>query len=139
MKLNIQLEQARDLAAPLSGLFAQMSGILGRFQGTGVQGVAAVFQNIQAAMESLSKFHQTLAEYGGPHGLFGSITGSFKMMIGRGTYTAPAARKTAQQIFDEGLNRSANTMDRLSVIVTELTQKLQQLRDAVSLTGQEKP
>lgn len=68
IKLNQQLRQSKDFAAPLAGLFGDLAGAVDKIRGGGA--IAAILKDVQTSMESLSKY----TEGGGPSGgLIGSL------------------------------------------------------------------
>lgn len=135
-KLNLQLAQAKDLAAPLSGMFGQLSGILERFRGRGAQEIGELFQGMQGSLETLSKFSMGVAQYGGGGGLLGNIATSFKSLFHPNDRSnVGGVRRTAQQMFEDGLAKSAGSMDHLTDVVRELTRALMDMRNSIQKEG----
>lgn len=129
---NIELAKMRDAATPIGSIFGQLAGILGNFQNSrGAQEIAGMFQNLQGSFEHLSKFTETATEYGGAGKFFGSLGTSFKALFQKGATTDTSdIRKTAQQIFDQGLTTSSDNLDNFSTQIIGVTQALKDLRDA---------
>jgi hypothetical protein len=114
-KLNTELAQAKDLSAPLAGLFGQLAGLLGEFRNT--QGIVSVFNTIQKSLEQISKFT-----------VYANLSRS---QIGKGPRQAVA--KTAQQIFDESLGKSTTTVSELGKASDYSAEQVKHLGDAAAL------
>lgn len=55
-KLNLELIQARDISAPLAGIFGSLSGLIGQFKSTGAKAVSETFATMQGSLEKISQF-----------------------------------------------------------------------------------
>jgi hypothetical protein len=54
-KLNLELMKARDIAAPIGGIFSSLSGLMKQF-GLGAKPASELFGNISDSMSDISKF-----------------------------------------------------------------------------------
>lgn len=107
-KLNQSIAQAKDVAGPLAGFFGQIAGLLGEFRNT--QGITALFKTIQSSLQDISKFSIAMKE----GNLFKNVFGDFKSLFSTKPRSSVSVKRTAQQIFDESLQKSTSTMYGLS-------------------------
>lgn len=128
-KLNQKLVEAKDIAGPLAGIFGEIGGLFEKFGGPTSRGIASVLQNMEGAFGQLSKFSTGMAQAGGPSGLFGGLAQSFTALFKPQTITTNV-KATAQQIFDQGLQKSSGTMDRMSEVTLRATTRLDALAQA---------
>lgn len=105
-KLNLQMAQLKDLSGPLGGLFGSIAGLLGEFKNT--QGIVSLLGKMESSMEKLSKFSIEINKSGGAGNYFKDIGSSIAGIFHKGG--GSSAAKTAQQIFDESLGKSSDTM-----------------------------
>lgn len=96
-KLNLELLQSKDIAAPLAGMFGGLAGVLGQFKTTGAKMTGQLFTDIQGSMEKLSQF---------------------SMFIGQQRSGKPMdqeeVRRNATAIFNRGLESSTSLLNMQS-------------------------
>ena len=124
LKLNEQMAQLKDISGPLGGFFGSMSGLLGEFRNT--QGIVAVLNKMQSSMQLISKFSIDVNKAGGAGGYFKDLGSSIAGIFHRGG--GSNVGQTAQQIFDENLGKSADTMsvmDRQTMSTAKALEELE--------------
>lgn len=125
LKLNEQMAQLKDISGPLGSFFGSMAGLLGEFKNT--SGIVELLNKMESSMEKISKFSIQVSKAGGPGGYFKDLGSSIASIFHRGG-GGSAAAKTAQEIFDESLSKSSDTMsimDRQTLSTAKALEELE--------------
>jgi hypothetical protein len=112
-KLNQQLAQAKDLSGPLSNVFGQIAGLVGEFRNT--SGAVSVLNNLSKSLENISKF---------------TVYNNLRKAQSNKVPGLNVA-KSAQQIFDEALGKSASTVDMLDSVYRDTAKEVKYFGDAL--------
>lgn len=133
-KLNQQLAISRDTAAPLAGIFGSIAGVAGSLGRSGGH-TAEFFGKLQSSFESLSKFNiaNQTSIGAGQGSLIGSLGHSFTGLFHRGGGGgATAARQTAQQIFEQGLQKGGTSATTFGTEVQTASTRMKELEGRLS-------